>query len=374
MQYESNLVFTLALTMIPGIGGITARKIIEITGSPEAVFRERRENLFRIPRAGRILAEPGLLENVLDEAEREMDYISSGNIRILSSGAPGYPVRLSRCADAPLLLFVKGASPFDKAKVLGIVGTRRPTPYGLEICRNLVRDLHERGHDPVIVSGLAYGIDHCAHQSALTTGLMTLAVLGHGLRYMYPARHRSTADRIVGQGALVSDFASSTKPEPGNFLRRNRIIAGLSDGLVVVESGLRGGALITADLANSYFRDVMAFPGRPGEPMSAGCNELIKTHKAALIEHCRDLEYTLGWEPSGNGSEEAGSGQTLSKEEKSILRILQREQDISVDSLAGQTGIQVKDLSVLLLGLEFRSQVISLPGNRYRLGAGYQGQ
>ena len=194
------------------------------------------------------------------------------------------------------MIYCIGHANLDALKVLGIVGTRRPTPHGLETCRKLIADLAARGHECLVVSGLAYGIDHCAHLSALGNRLETVAVLGHGLRFLYPARHRKTAEKIINQGALLTDFASRQKPEPNNFIRRNRIIAGLSDAVVVVESGIKGGALVTAELAGSYHRDVFAFPGRSDDAASAGCNSLIKSHKAALIESCRDLEYILGWE------------------------------------------------------------------------------
>ena len=361
------LLYKIALSMIPGIGGITARRIISMTGSSSAVFSENPKALEKLPRADKILAEKSTRQRALEEAHEELDYIRSEKIRVYCFGEPDYPMRLAQCNDAPLLFYARGEAEFNTEKVIGIVGTRRPTSYGMETCRKLTGDLKKRGHDCLVVSGLAYGIDHCAHQSALIEGLQTVAVLGHGLRYIYPARHRNTAIKITGQGALVTDFPSRQKPEPNNFIKRNRIIAGLSDCVVVVESGIRGGALITADLAGSYNRDVFAYPGKSGDPMSAGCNGLIKSHRAALIESCRDLEYILGWEPSGNTDPAHPPPVRTGKDEKRIIEVLAGESEVSIDEICEQSGMHVKTISGILLNLEFRGLVICLPGNRYRL-------
>lgn len=364
---NTELIYKIALSMIPGIGGITARRIISLTGSSSAVFTEDDRYLEKLPRADKILADKSIRKKVLDEAREELDYIRSEKIRVYCYGEPDYPTRLAHCNDAPFLFYARGEASFNRKKVIGIVGTRRPTSYGMEACRKLIGDLKRRGHDCLVISGLAYGIDHCAHQSALNEGLQTVGVLGHGLRYIYPARHRSTAIKITGQGALVSDFPSRQKPEPNNFIKRNRIIAGLSDCVVVVESGTRGGALITADLAGSYNRDVFAFPGKSGDPMSAGCNGLIKSHRAALIDSCRDLEYVLGWEPTENTEPGPPYPVKTSKEEKKIIEVLAGESEISMDEICRRSGIPVKSISVHLLNLEFKGLVVCLPGNCYRL-------
>ncbi len=367
-RYEkAEPVFWVALAMIPGIGPVRARKLIDVIGPPEAIFRERKRNLEKIPGMGKMLTGGIDWGGILEDAKKEMDYTRKNGISVVHLGDAGYPSRLAQCHDAPVVLYVRGGSVFDKKKVLGIVGTRRPSPYGMGICKRLVEDLSERGHDPTIVSGLAYGIDHCAHKSALASGLETIAVLGHGFRYMYPAANRGTASRILQHGSLVTDFASGQKPERQNFVRRNRIIAGLADALVVVESGIRGGALITADLAFSYNRDVFAFPGKIWDPVSAGCNGLIKTNKAAMVEGCRDIEYLMGWDAftqvppdRRNPAEPGGQG-------KSILDILEAEGEISVDRICIGTGLPVRTVSALLLDLEFAGRVCCLPGNRYRL-------
>ena len=363
---DLEIVYRIALGMIPGIGGITARKMLAYTGSPEALFREKKSILQKIPGVGSLLAERVDPGSIMQAAHEELAYIRKENITALYYQDPAYPVRLAQCHDAPLILYVRGNIDFNREKVLGIVGTRRPTSRGLDLCRILVEELAVRGHDPVIVSGLAYGIDHCAHISALKKGLRTIAVLGHGLRFMYPAVHRGTADRIRAQGSLVTDFHSLQKPERNNFIKRNRIIAGLSDAVVVVESGLKGGALITADLANSYYRDVFAYPGKPGEPMSAGCNQLIKTHKAAMIEQCMDLEYILGWEPAISPSTMTRLPEELSEQDEQIIKIIRTENSISVDEICLRSGMHIKVVSAVLLNLEFRGLISCLPGNLYK--------
>ncbi|MCK4746763.1 MAG: DNA-processing protein DprA, partial [Bacteroidales bacterium] len=218
-----------------------------------------------------------------------------------------------------------------------------------------IRDLAGRHPDLVVVSGLAYGIDHCAHKTALECGLDTIAVLGHGLKFLYPSIHRQIAGKIESSGALISDFPSGEKPEKNNFIKRNRIIAGLSEATIVVESGIRGGALITADLANSYYRDVFAFPGRTSDPSSAGCNRLIKSHKAALIEDYRDVEYLLGWEKSAEktGDIQRTLFRELSNAEKSILQVLESEGESSIDLICYRSGLPVSRMSGVLLDLEF---------------------
>jgi DNA processing protein len=368
MRKDENkeLVFLIALAMLPGIGGITARKLIHLFGSPEAVFREKKEYLRKIPRIGEMLADNAIKNMALEEAQRELEYTRTEGISVFCFGEPDYPRRLSQCDDAPVLIYSKGNAKYNADKVLGVVGTRRPTQDGLEACSTLIEDLKYRGHECIIVSGLAYGIDHCAHQSALKVGLETIAVLGHGLRFLYPALHRNIANKITMQGALTTDFPSMQKPEPNNFIKRNRIIAGLSDAVIVVESGKKGGALITADLAFSYHRDVFAFPGRAKDIMSAGCNGLIKNHKAALIESCKDLEYILGWEPSKGKYHDPLSGIKLNKDETKIFQLVAGENEISVDSICEKSGMQVKIVSGILLNLEFRGLISCMPGHRYR--------
>jgi DNA processing protein len=364
---EENDIYRIALGLIPGIGGITARKILAFTGSAEAVFSVPQKTLLGIPGVGDLLADRISSEGIIDQARRELEFIHKKGINCLFHGDDTYPERLLDCYDAPLLLYMLGQVKLNGSRMISIVGTRRPGAYGLDMCKCLVRDLASFNRELVIVSGLAYGIDHCAHISAMENGLETIAVLGHGLKYMYPALHRQVASKITRQGALLTDFASNQKPERNNFIRRNRIIAGLSDATIVVQSGHKGGALITADIASSYHRDVFTFPGRVGDPASAGCNQLIKTHKAALIEGAGDVAYLLGWDtdPPLEKAQQGKPFHELSEKEKEIIEMLRSEDHVSIDRIGLKCNIPVSRISGILLNLELAGWIKCLPGDVY---------
>jgi DNA processing protein len=358
----------MALGMVPGIGNITLRKILAAAGSPEAVFRFKRNELLSLPGVGSMLADRILDRTIIDTARRELDYVRKNGIQCRVLGAEDYPFFLTHCYDAPYVLYIRGHLDLEGRKVLSVVGTRRPSFNGLQACKELIRELSVRYPDLVIISGLAYGIDHCAHKTALECGLDTVAVLAHGFKYLYPAVHRSLAAKIEAQGALVTDFPSGDRPEKDHFIKRNRIIAGLSQATVVVESGIRGGALITADLANSYDRDVFAFPGRVSDPASAGCNRLIKTHRADLIENYRDLEYRLGWESTENKKSEIQRSlfREPGPDDQKILKVLEEEGDCSIDMICFKSGLPVSRASVILLEMELSGMILTLPGDCYR--------
>ena len=366
---NEDLRYSIALTLIPSIGSITARKLIAYTGSAKNVFNEKKSNLQKIPGIGSFLAgsiNPGLF---LKQADKEIIFIEKNKVGILSLFQKGYPERLKHCPDAPLLLYYKGKQVFNSPKVLSIVGTRNATDYGIEQCRKMIRDLKENNHQVLIASGLAYGIDAQAHMAAIQNGQDTIAVLAHGLHTIYPFAHTNLANKIAESGALVTDFCTCDNPERNNFLKRNRIIAGLADATLVIESGKKGGALITADLAASYNRDVFAIPGRINDPMSEGCNMLIRENKAALVESFKDIEYSMGWDRS---KEKPESRQMhlfteLSEEEQRIAEELKKEERLSPDILSLRTGMPVSKISGILLNMEFKALVSVLPGNYYRL-------
>lgn len=365
---DPDLIYQVAMGLIPGIGSITARKLISIIGSPRQVFRERRGMLLRIPGIGELMAEKISTGGLLQKAEEEILFIEKNNIKPLYFKDTDYPARLNQCPDGPIIIYMKGDIEFNDGKFLSVVGTRTPTAYGIEITQKIIASLAEKGHHLVIVSGLAYGIDVCAHKAALKNGFQTIAVLGHGLQYLYPSAHYSVARKIQRQGALLTDFPGYEKPERNNFIKRNRIIAGLSDATIIVESGIKGGALITADLANSYDRDVFAIPGRVGDPFSSGPNQLIKRHHASLVENCEDIEYLLGWDRKKKSMVvQAELFRELSEEEQALLNILSEVEKLEVDLLCIRTGIPVSRVSALLLNLEFAGYVTSLPGNLYRI-------
>ncbi len=363
------LKYKIAISLIPGIGSILAKKLIEYAGGPGEVFGIPPRSLERVPGIGKKLAREISRKDILNEAEREIQFIRKYNIRPLFYLDEEYPERLKECQDSPVMIYIKGLAQLNHQKIISIIGTRKATDNGREICNKLVKDLAERGHDPLIVSGLAYGIDICAHRAALKNGLGTVAVLGHGLSNIYPPAHSNDAREIVKKGALVTDFPSAEKPRKNNFIKRNRIIAGMSDATIVIESGKKGGALITADLANSYDRDVFAFPGRITDKYSAGCNKLVKTHKAALIESITDLEYMLGWESKekSRSSEQKKIFDSLSAEEKEILALIDKKGEASIDDLCSESGHHMGKVSHLLLNLEFAGYLKSLPGKIYKI-------
>lgn len=366
MQYDP-LVCQMALTMIPRIGAITARKLIAYLGSAEAVFMEKASTLSKIPGIGPFLAKsvsPGAL---LSAAEKELSSMEKNKISYIYFKDPDYPWRLKNCEDGPLFLFYKGQPEFGRTRIISVVGTRTASTYGKEACRSILSSLAMKYPDIVIVSGLAYGIDITAHRLALEFGLDTFAVLAHGLTTLYPSSHKNTAGRIEAQGALISDFHSHVLPERNNFLRRNRIIAGISEATLVVESGKKGGALITADIASSYNREVFALPGRSGDIYSAGCNHLIKNNIAALVETGEDIEACLGWESTKAQTKSVRMlKEPLSDDERRILKTISDEPDIGQEILSIRTGIPVSKLVGFILQMELNGWISTKPGNLYR--------
>ena len=362
------LKYKIGLSLLPKIGNVTAKKLIAYTGSIEAVFREKRRNLKKIPGIGSALAEYIVKQNVLDIAESEINLMERNQVEAKFYLDREYPERLRHCNDAPVILYQKGDCDLNKNKVLSFVGTRNATPYGKQMCEKLIGDLRSRGHEVLIVSGLAYGIDICSHRGAMKNELETVAVLGHGLGNLYPASHKSTAMAITQKGCLISEFRFWEKPEPAFFVKRNRIVAGMADATIVIESGLKGGALITADIASSYNRDVFAVPGNVSNIYSEGCNRLIKSNKAALLESVEDLEYLLGWDIKDvkQESRQMQLFTNLSDEEQLIMEQLKKNGDMPFDHIYLESNLPVSKVSALLLNLELLGIVKSLPGKVYR--------
>lgn len=368
---DSLLKYKIGIEMIPKIGSINAKKLIAYCGGVEAVFKESKKALLKIPGIGDCLATEITNQKILEQAERETEFIEKFSIKPLFYLDAEYPERLRQCEDCPIVLFVKSKADinFNRERFISIVGTRKATDYGKNICEKLITGLSEKGYNPVVVSGLAYGIDIIAHKSALKNNLQTLAVLGHGLDTIYPTAHRNIAKDINETGALITDFPSKTKFDRNNFIKRNRIIAGLSDATIVVESGEQGGALITADLANSYSREVFAVPGNVGAKYSQGCNQLIKNNKAALIETPEDIEFFLGWEPvnSQKQPKQITLFSELSADEQIIVDYLKSVEQESIDLICIKTQMPVSKVSSLLLNLEFAGMVKSKPGKVFSL-------
>lgn len=364
----SDLQLRIALTMIPDIGPITARNLITHLGSVNAIFSESRKSLMQIRGIGPHLSSAITSSRLLEAAEKEESFIARHGILVRYYEDADYPYRLKQCEDCPILLYSHGEDCLNAERILSVVGTRNASYYGKEVCRELIGGLAAMYGDLVIVSGLAYGIDVTAHRAALDNGLPTVAVLGHGLSTIYPRSHRETAKKIIRQGALVTDFHSGTGPERNNFLRRNRIIGGLSDATLVIESGERGGALITADLAHSYNRYVMAVPGRIGDHRSTGCNNLIKDQVAAMVTSPSDIAYVLNWKkeepPETPRLFPEGS---LTSTEKKILGLIGEKPEITPESISRRTGIAIHTILSMLLEMELKQWVNVLPGNRYSL-------
>ncbi|MDA3890239.1 MAG: DNA-processing protein DprA [Salinivirgaceae bacterium] len=351
----------LALWSVSGIGSMISRKLIAHVGSPQAVLELSKPKLSKINGVGPKLIESLVEGGHYEKADKELEFVEKYNIRITSIFDDDYPFRLKQCEDAPLLFFTKGQPLNENKKYISIVGTRNSTAYGNDFCQNFISRLKEKGHDAVIISGLAYGIDIAAHKAALKNQIPTYGVLGHGLDRMYPAQHRKTASEMLENGGLITEFMHGVFPDKNNFVRRNRVIAGLSDATIVVESDIKGGSLITADLANSYSRDVFAVPGRLHDTYSLGTNKLIKANKAALIETVEDLEYIMGWEAVQESIQQQ-LFHNFSNEEQIIMDLFNKGEELNIDNICRSSGLTMSKVSAILLTLEFMGAVKCLPG------------
>ena len=361
-----DLTYKIGIGLIPGVGDILAKKLISWCGGVEAVFSEKKTALLKIPNVGETLAASITNSDVMAKAKKEVEFIAKHGINYSFYLDDDYPYRLKNCQDAPVIFYYKGKVDFDNQKTISVVGTRMATQYGKEFCNKLLDDLQSRSHNPLIVSGLAYGIDICAHKAALRNGLPTVAVLGHGLAQLYPAVHKPVAREIIDNGALMTEFLSDSTIEKNNFVRRNRLIAGLTDLTIVVESNTKGGALITAEIANSYNRDVFACPGRVTDNYSSGCNKLIKTNKAHLLQSVEDIEYIMGWDNEPKTTPTRELFPVVSPEEEAVLRLLRESNECTVDELSFKLKMLVSKVSILLLNLELAGLVITLPGKVYK--------
>lgn len=361
-----SLVHKIALTLIKNVGSRHAKNLLLAFGNAEAVFAAKKKELLKIDGIGEKIAGSILSTDALAKAKDYLSFITKHQIEVLFYTDDNYPKRLKNCDDAPVLLYFKGKANFNQNKVVSIVGTRNATSYGKELCKKLIEALLP--YDVLIVSGLAYGIDVAAHKESLSLAIPTVGILGHGLDRIYPAAHKDIARKMVLNGGLLTEFLPSTLPDKENFPKRNRIIAGISDVTIVVEASIKGGALITAEIANSYHRDVYAFPGRTTDPYSEGCNFLIKTNRAGLINHPKDLIYYLGWDDQKVKKPEIQVQLPLhlSKAEQQIADVLQY-QPLSIDELSLKTNVPQSKLTILLLTLEMQGVLMVLPGKLYKL-------
>lgn len=357
----------IALTFVKGIGDITIKSLISYCGSAEEVFKTKQSALEKIPGIGPKTAKLIVNHQAFERAEQELVFVEKYKIEPIFYTDKNYPKRLKNCADSPALLYFKGKTDLNNQKIVAVVGTRNASNYGKAFCEKLIDGLKD--HNALIVSGLAYGIDVAAHKAAVAMNQATVGVLGHGLDRIYPALHRSVAESMLANGGLLTEFPSQTNPDRQNFPKRNRIIAGMADAVVVVEAAKRGGALITAEIANSYNKDVFALPGRSDDEFSEGCNFLIKTNRANLITRPQDIEYVMGWElNAGSHKKEAPKlFLDLSKDELEVVELVKQAQTIAIDDLQLKLDMPQSKLAMLLLNLEMQSVIIALPGRVYRL-------
>jgi DNA processing protein len=361
-----SLLHQIALTLVPQVGAVTTKNLVSYCGSAEAVFRSKRSELVRIPGVGSSIADSLLASKPLLLAERELLFLEQHGVEAVFYTDERYPVRLRQCYDSPALIFFKGSSAdlLAARRVVGMVGTRQPSEAGKALCEEIVEGL--QAYNVLIVSGLAFGIDVTAHRRASALDIPNIGVLGHGLGSIYPSQHHSVALRMIENGGLISEYTSDTKPDREHFPMRNRIIAGMCDALVVVETALSGGSMISADLAGQYGREIFAVPGRVRDPKSAGCNLLIKNGAARLMESAADLAAAMRWQ-------EAGKPQVvqtqlfldLSPQERLLLDLIRQQPEIAVDQLTLAAQLAPGELATAILGLEFKGAVRTLPGKRY---------
>lgn len=363
---SANLVYQIAITKIPMVGPVNAKNLISYCGGVKAVFDAKKKDLKNVPGIGEKTIDCILNQKVLKEAEREAAFIEKYDVEALFYLDKNYPSRLKHYADCPILLYKKGNANLDPLRTVGIIGTRKATAKGLAFCDKLVADL--QAYDVSVISGLAYGVDVAAHKKSVELGIETIGVLGHGLEMIYPPQHRSVAQKMMEKGGLLTEYTSKVAPEPQHFPMRNRIVAALCDVLVVVETARKGGSMITAEFAFNYNKDVFAVPGRLNDKYAAGCNHLIKTHKASLIESAEDIAYVMRWEK--NNQSKAIQKQLfveLTQKEEAIVTILKNEEDINIDKLGYESKLNPSEMASLLLSLEFKGLIKPLPGKRYAL-------
>ena len=361
--------YLIGLTILKGVGDVLARHLLQYFGSAEEVFKAKRPLLEKVPGIGMYTAEQidKARPEALNRAEKELVFIDKNKIRLYAFTDDDYPGRLKECQDAPVVFYYKGAADLSSAKIISVVGTRRVTDYGRKLTEELIRDMSIMFPELLVVSGLAYGVDICAHRSALKNNLPTVGVLAHGLDRIYPAAHRNTAAEMVKNGGLLTDFMSGTNPDRENFLRRNRLIAGLADATIVAESAERGGSLVTADIAFSYGRDVYAFPGRTTDACSLGCNRLIQMNKAGLISSAKDLVMSLCWDSEAKKVQQQSLFTFSEKPDHPVIRLLKEKGEFHVNQLATEMNLPIHKLTPTLFELELEGHIKALPGGLYKL-------
>ena len=365
---NNELLYQLALTLVPNIGDVQAKILIQHFGEASAIFKAKEPELDKIENIGVVRAKSIKGFDDFHLAEKELEFIQKYKIKTFFLTDKDYPQRLLNCYDSPTLLFYKGSADLNASKIVAIVGTRTNTEYGKQFTEKLVKDLSEQ--NITVVSGLAFGIDAYAHKAAIKNNLPTIGVVGHGLDKIYPSEHAGLAkDMIKNGGGVLSEFFSGTKPDKHNFPLRNRIVAGLSDTTVLIETTIKGGSMITAQLADAYNRDVFALPGRVNDTKSCGCNHLIKHNKAILLSDANDLLEVMGWKEKTKTKTKKQRELfiELSAEEKHIVNLLQQKEAVHIDEINLAGGLSSSTIAAAILNLELQNIVTSLPGKMYKL-------
>lgn len=363
----NDLLYQIALTLVPNIGNVHAKSLVNIYGDAQSVFKAKKKDLENIDGIGTVRAASIKAFDNFQSSEEEIVFIEKYKITPLFITDKNYPQRLLNCYDCPTILFYRGNADLNTSKIISIVGTRNNSDYGKHICEKLAEDL--AGENVLIISGLAFGIDTIAHKAALKNSLPTVGVLAHGLDRIYPSQNKNLAKQMVEQGGLLTEFLSLTNPDKQNFPKRNRIVAGISDAVIVIETGKKGGSLITAELGNNYNKDVFAIPGRIGDSKSEGCNYLIKNNKAALINSADDLLEMMNWKPIEKKAikKQRELFIELSPDEKTIVDILNQQENIHIDDLYFKSGLSSSAVAAALLMLEMQGIVASIPGKIYKM-------
>lgn len=364
---HNDLLYQIALTLVPNIGDVHAKALINRYGNAQSVFKAKKKDLDNMEGIGTVRARSIKDFTDFTSSEEEIKFLEKYKITPLFITDENYPKRLLNCYDSPPLLYYRGNADLNTSRIISVVGTRNNSDYGRSVCEKFLEDL--KAENILVISGLAFGIDTIAHKAALKHSLQTVAVLAHGLDRIYPPQNKTLAKQITEQGGLLTEFISNTNPNKQNFPKRNRIVAGICDAVIVIESSKKGGSLITAELGNGYNKDVFAIPGRINDSKSEGCNYLIKNNKAALINSAQDFLEMMNWSaaPKPTAKKQRELFVELAPDEKIITDILQQQDSIQIDELYFKSGLSSSAVAAALLMLEMQNIIIALPGKLYKL-------
>ena len=364
---HNDLLYQIALTLVPNIGDVHAKALVNRYGNAQSIFKAKKKDLDNMEGIGTVRAKSIKDFTDFSSSEEEIKFLEKYKITPLFITDENYPKRLLNCYDSPPLLYYRGNADLNISRIISVVGTRNNSDYGRSVCEKFIEDL--KAENIIVVSGLAFGIDTIAHKAALKHNMQTVAVLAHGLDRIYPPQNKTLAKQITEQGGLLTEFISNTNPDKQNFPKRNRIVAGICDAVVVIESSKKGGSLITAELGNGYNKDVFAIPGRINDSKSEGCNYLIKNNKAALINSAQDFLEMMNWAPvpKPTSKKQRELFIELSPDEKIVVDILQQQESIQIDELYFKSGLSSSAVATALLMLEMQGIIVTLPGKLYKM-------